>query len=108
MAFLLLQSGKIVNIYLDLIIGALVESVSYVILYFLVRTVYRKPLIFTLSGALAFLIMVALIFRAFGTGLSGTRFTSEIILNVRFSFLRMTKMTKIREYVCLTFKTYTK
>jgi len=80
MAFLLLQSGKIVNIYLDLIIGALVESVSYVILYFLVRTVYRKPLIFTLSGALAFLIMVALIFRAFGTGLSGTRFTSEIIL----------------------------
>ena len=74
MAFLLLQSGKIVNIYLDLIIGALVESVSYVILYFLVRTVYRKPLIFTLSGALAFLIMVALIFRAFGTGLSGTRF----------------------------------
>jgi hypothetical protein len=69
MALLLLQSGNIVNLYFDLIIGALIEGASYIILYFALAKIARKPLIHILTGMLLVIILVAVILRAVGSKL---------------------------------------
>ena len=88
MSFILLQDGGVLNIYVDVIIGALIECVSFFVLYFVLSRTNHKPLTIFISAVLLGLILLAVIFRAVGLPVRISHITFWNLVSPSFWYFR--------------------
>ena len=67
-AYILLPSGKVYNIYVDIIFGGALEIVSMIFLNLLINRMPRKMLLSLLLGLQATIILASVILRSLSNG----------------------------------------